>query len=172
MAAFRYPLLLLAALAAASALQVPLSAHRPLGRPAPSSVRSVPHPILQEGKEETVLSDEAIKGAAAAASGGETSWPQAQPKGPTPDDTSVGPSEGFDPRIIIYVSLPALVLLGQLFFTFSRDALGDVALGPAVRSQAPPAHEAPSRLAIPVRLSRLCALSPATGHGSVHSILI
>ena len=42
------------------------------------------------------------------------------------------PDGKFDPRIILYVSLPALVLLGQLFFTFSRDALGDVALGPAI----------------------------------------
>ena len=47
-------------------------------------------------------------------------------------DTSVGPAEGFDPRIILYVSLPAIVLFGQLFFTFSRDALGDDALGPAI----------------------------------------
>jgi len=31
--------------------------------------------------------------------------------------------EPFDPRIIVYVSLPALVLGAQLFFTFSRDAL-------------------------------------------------
>lgn len=30
--------------------------------------------------------------------------------------------EGFDWRIILYVSLPALVLGAQLFFTFSRDA--------------------------------------------------
>lgn len=47
-------------------------------------------------------------------------------------DPTVGPKEGFDPRILLYVSLPALVLIGQLFFTFSRDALGDAALGPAV----------------------------------------
>ena len=38
----------------------------------------------------------------------------------------------FDIKIIGYVALPALVLIGQLFFTFSRDALGDAALGPAI----------------------------------------
>ena len=40
--------------------------------------------------------------------------------------------EPFDPRIIVYVSLPALVLAAQLFFTFSRDALTGDAVGPAV----------------------------------------
>ena len=38
----------------------------------------------------------------------------------------------FDVRMIAYVGLPALVLIGQLFFTFSRDALGDTALQAAV----------------------------------------
>jgi len=40
--------------------------------------------------------------------------------------------EPFDPRIIVYVSLPALVLGAQLFFTFSRDALSGDAVGPAI----------------------------------------
>ena len=82
--------------------------------------------------DETVLSDKVLPDTVKASSGDQTSWPVASPKGPTPDDTTVGPSEGFDPRVILYVSLPALVLLGQLFFTFSRDTLGDAALGPAV----------------------------------------
>ena len=41
-------------------------------------------------------------------------------------------AEPFDPRIILYVSLPAVVLGAQLFFTFSRDALTGDAVGPAV----------------------------------------
>ena len=40
--------------------------------------------------------------------------------------------EPFDPRIILYVSLPLLVLGLQIFFTFSRDSLSEAALGPAV----------------------------------------
>jgi len=112
--------------AAASSRQIGAT---PLVRPI--SARTI-HPLLQEDGKPTQLSDETIQNAAATASGGEPSWPTAQPKPVTPDDTSVGPSEGFDPRIIVYVSLPALVLLGQLFFTFSRDALGDAALGPAM----------------------------------------
>jgi len=40
--------------------------------------------------------------------------------------------EPFDPRIILYVSLPALVLGAQLFFTFSRDMLAGDQVGPAV----------------------------------------
>ena len=59
-------------------------------------------------------------------------WPAQKPTfGVVPNTNEDDPKE-FDPRIILYVSLPALVLIGQLFFTFSRDALGDVALGPAI----------------------------------------
>ena len=50
---------------------------------------------------------------------------------PIPNPADEGKFE-IGPKFLIYVSLPALVLLGQLFFTFSRDALGDTALGPAV----------------------------------------
>ena len=58
---------------------------------------------------------------------GQTAWPEAAPvPGLTPVINDDAQGE-FDPRIILYVSLPALVLVGQLFFTFSRDALGDVA---------------------------------------------
>jgi len=101
---------------------------------APAASRAAPPPLLQEGApekaEEIVLSDDTIVKAAVAAD--TSSWPEGKPKPATPEDTSVGPSEGFDPRVILYVSLPALVLIGQLFFTFSRDTLGDAALGPAV----------------------------------------
>ena len=82
------------------------------------------------------ISDEQIKAAAEKASeDGKTLWPESQ--APMPGNEPMlskeerGESEGFDPRVILYVSLPALVLLGQLFFTFSRDALGEAALGPA-----------------------------------------
>ena len=53
---------------------------------------------------------------------------------PTEPNADPQPSqdEPFDPRIIVYVSLPALVLAAQLFFTFSRDALTGDAVGPAV----------------------------------------
>jgi hypothetical protein len=85
---------------------------------------------MQQGEK---LSDDAIRSAAAAATGeDQISWPEAKPTPATPDDMSIGPSEGFDPRVILYVSLPALVLLGQLFFTFSRDTLDATSLGPAV----------------------------------------
>ena len=97
----------------------------------PAVPARVAAPLLAEDTS-TELSDETIQNVAATASGDEVSWPTAQPKPATPEDTTVGPSEGFDPRLVLYVSLPALVLVGQLFFTFSRDALGDVALGPAV----------------------------------------
>ena len=61
-------------------------------------------------------------------------WPEAKPTAgnvPLAEDV-VSEKAKFDPRFILYVSLPALVLIGQLFFTFSRDALGEAALGPAV----------------------------------------
>jgi hypothetical protein len=63
------------------------------------------------------------------------SAPDSQPSWSTPTDQSSQANqapEPFDPRIILYVSLPALVLVGQLFFTFSRDTLSDASLGPAV----------------------------------------
>mmetsp|Transcript_38107 Transcript_38107/g.94741 ORF Transcript_38107/g.94741 Transcript_38107/m.94741 type:complete len:82 (+) Transcript_38107:2863-3108(+) len=75
---------------------------------------------MSDIEPEEKLSDEQIRKAA------EASAP------PREAETTNETSEGFDPRIIVYVSLPALVLVAQLFFTFSRDALGDVALGPAV----------------------------------------
>merc|ERR1719424_2672076 len=120
--------LLVAAVLVASASGLTLSPQT-LGRTlrVPSVSRAV---CMQEPKEAwpeprataDQLSDETIKKAAEIASAPGAGSPGA----PAEED------EGFDPRIILYVSLPALVLVGQLFFTFSRDALGDVALGPAV----------------------------------------
>ena len=88
------------------------------------------------------LSDEQIAATAARAAGEEVgveSWPDAKPPPQIASVEDAGPAEGlpsspdgFDPRIIAYVGLPALVLVGQLFFTFSRDALGDAALSAAV----------------------------------------
>lgn len=97
-----------------------------------TSARRMPLARLAETEKEgsVELSDEQIK--AAAEKSAEPAWPEAAPvPGLTPVINDDAQGE-FDPRIILYVSLPALVLLGQLFFTFSRDALGDVALGPAV----------------------------------------
>jgi hypothetical protein len=111
-------------LAVSEGLQVGVALHRA----SPTSIASRgTRLVLQEDQ----LSDSQIKDTAAAASG-EQSWPEVKPQPPAPDDTTVGPSEGFDPRIIAYVSLPALVLIGQLFFTFSRDSLDPAILGPAV----------------------------------------
>ena len=92
-------------------------------------------PLLQQKEDSgspVPVSDEQLMNAASAAAGETELWPEQKPAAPSPTDTSIGPSEGFDPRVIIYVSLPALVLLGQLFFTFSRDTLGETALGPAI----------------------------------------
>ena len=158
----------------ASGLQLPMASSSPLMARTAAAVARSAQLSLQEGKKPSVLSDETITNAAAAASG-ETLWPQAKPKPITPDDTSVGPSEGFDPRIIVYVSLPALVLLGQLFFTFSRDALGDAALGPAVCWSAlrrPAQRSATSDFSTPLAMQLLCSPSMVfrlAGHGPVHS---
>ena len=75
--------------------------------------------------EPLTLTDEQIMAAAKAAS--------AQGADPFAGVTSAPKeAEPFDPRIILYVSLPALVLVGQLFFTFSRDVLAGDSVGPAV----------------------------------------
>ena len=83
------------------------------------------------------ISDDQIKAAAETASeDGKMLWPESN--APVPGNEPVlskeerGESDGFDPRVILYVTVPALVLGGQLFFTFSRDALGETALGPAM----------------------------------------
>lgn len=77
-------------------------------------------------QQEPVESEHTARPGEEATSAAPTLWPEAKPVPPTPDDTSVGPKEGFDYRIIGYVGLPALVLIGQLFFTFSRDAMGEM----------------------------------------------
>ena len=72
--------------------------------------------------------------ASGAPASGEPEWSVQRPPpqlAPIPNPADEGKFE-IGPKFLIYVSLPALVLLGQLFFTFSRDALGDTALGPAV----------------------------------------
>ena len=120
-------LLFLCVLSTTSAFQLP-----PLRAATAARARSAP--IRLEG--ETPLTDEQITSAAEKASEPQTLWPEAQPASAVQanelaDDVKDGSAQ-FDPKIIGYVALPALVLLGQLFFTFSRDALGDAALGPAV----------------------------------------
>jgi hypothetical protein len=129
----RCALLLLASLlASATGLRVGaparVGANAPLG--AASAPRARPLLMSADGDGSTEVRDDQLVEAAGAATG--AAWPEVKPQPPAPDDTTVGPSEGFDPRIIAYVGLPALVLVGQLFFTFSRDALGDTALGPAI----------------------------------------
>lgn len=127
--------LLLLALGSASALQLQLGARRAVAAPRP---RAPPVRLADDGEMEgwrsadgsEQLSAEQLQAAAKAAAEPEKSGGPGLFQPGT--DTSVGPGEGFDPRIILYVSIPALVLFGQLFFTFSRDALGDAALGPAV----------------------------------------
>ncbi len=79
------------------------------------------------------ITPEQLQSAAEAASE-PMSWPSPN-AAPAPAPAPTKAEEGggkFDPRIIIYVSLPALVLIAQLFFTFSRDSLSDAALSPAV----------------------------------------
>lgn len=117
-------------LSGCSALQLSSAAAQPSIRRA-ITTRSSPIRLEEQ------ISDEQIKAAAEKASEpGQMAWPES--KAPSPGNEPVmtreerGEAEGFDPRVILYVSLPALVLLGQLFFTFSRDALGEQALGPAV----------------------------------------
>lgn len=118
-------------LATAAALQLP---RVPLAAPPLARARA---PLLQEKpvpSEE--LSAEQIVAAAEKAGEpvGAESWPEMKPiGGQTELAEDVESKEAqFDPRFVLYVSLPALVLGGQLFFTFSRDALGDAALGPAI----------------------------------------
>lgn len=140
-----------------SALQLTPSLGRQIGRVS-SSPRSLSlHSIrLQEPAEKPpvaeTISDEALLKAAQTASEAGAHLPlypaalhanlRYRPKPSASSAPGAGGSveeekEPFDPRLIVYVSLPALVLLGQLFFTFSRDALGDAALGPAVMDAMP-----------------------------------
>ena len=125
---------LLVCCAASSAAALQLNAAAPvLRRSSGNILRVVPVQLEETSGGTTELSNEQITAAAEKAS--EPSWPEmgsSKQPDPIPLEGLPSSSGGFDPRIIIYVSLPALVLVGQLFFTFSRDALGDVALGPAV----------------------------------------
>ena len=69
------------------------------------------------------------------------SWPEPQAQAPAPVDAfarsaagqELPPEEKSDPaKLLLYVSVPVLVLGLQLFFTFSRDTLSGDAVGPAV----------------------------------------
>ena len=140
-------LLAIALLASSSAaLQLPAVAQAATStasavRLAAPHLRRAPTPMVlaSGGDADQKLSDEQIAATAAKATEDPASWPDAKPPPQIASVQDAPPAEGlpsspdgFDPRIIAYVGLPALVLIGQLFFTFSRDALGDVALGPAV----------------------------------------
>ena len=102
-------LLLLSAVASASALQLAA----PRASVAPLATQRRARPIRLQEKEE--LTAEQIVAAAEKASGEPAAaWPESQPVPgvvPVAEDVSEG---GFDPRIILYVSLPALVLVGQV----------------------------------------------------------
>ena len=132
----RTALLVLAISAAADALR--LQPRAVLTVPCPSRTRVCSIRLQESPSPSDELTPEQI--VAAAEKAGEPvppaqeAWPSQRPTpGVVPMAEDVADPDGkFDPRIILYVSLPALVLLGQLFFTFSRDALGDVALGPAI----------------------------------------
>ena len=126
-------LLLLLAAAPATALQL-LAAPRVapgLARSPPVRLEDeTPLPSDQLSVEQIVA---AAEKAAPSAPPPEPEWPVQRPPPALAPIVNDAAEEGkFGPKFLIYVSLPALVLLGQLFFTFSRDALGDQALGPAV----------------------------------------
>lgn len=96
------------------------------------------------------LSDETLRKAAETASEPSgPAWPTPEPQrapinqgwgeggGVQPEE-----SDGFDPRLVLYVTVPALVLAGQLFFTFSRDAfVGTDNVGAANMEINPPGLE-------------------------------
>jgi len=119
-----FALLLLAA--GAPALQMSLGAgpRRTVARAAAPLLMAEP----ADG-EPTVITDEQIATAAKAASA-----PGVDPFASTEVKPEPEPSapEPFDLRIILYVSVPAVVLVGQLFFTFSRDMMAGDVVGPAV----------------------------------------
>jgi len=126
---------LLGLLASPCAALRPGAVARPTWRP--MSLPSQPRAAVPRLATDEQLTPEQIVAAAEAASepsGEAVAWPEskAPPPGGAPIAAPEDREDGFDPRLILYVSLPALVLIGQLFFTFSRDALGDAALSPAV----------------------------------------
>ncbi len=117
-----------AALSASTASSATLPAtHARLLRTA----RATPPTLSQDSTDVELAPETIVAAAEAAAAGGTNAAPTAS------DSLGVPPpakeeAEPFDPRIILYVSLPAVVLGAQLFFTFSRDALTGDAVGPAV----------------------------------------
>jgi len=74
--------------------------------------------------EQITISDEQIAAAAQKSQAGADPFAGVQVEKREP--------EPFDPRIIVYVSIPALVLVAQLFFTFSRDMMAGDVVGPAI----------------------------------------
>jgi hypothetical protein len=108
--------------AAANALQ--LAPRALVGRTC-ASVRMVEPTDVDKPAEQLTISDEQIAAAAEKASQ-QKADPFAGAK------VEKREPEPFDPRLIVYVSIPALVLVAQLFFTFSRDMMAGDVVGPAV----------------------------------------
>eukprot|EP00320_Phaeocystis_rex_P022016 CAMPEP_0119058492 /NCGR_PEP_ID=MMETSP1178-20130426/2799_1 /TAXON_ID=33656 /ORGANISM="unid sp, Strain CCMP2000" /LENGTH=135 /DNA_ID=CAMNT_0007039429 /DNA_START=39 /DNA_END=446 /DNA_ORIENTATION=- len=124
---------LLAAAGAAGLLAAaPSSLHRPL-RHGSLCMQEMPTPPPSDKLSEETLRKavEAANGPTEGGGGGQWAPPPVQEE-----------KEAFDPRIILYVSLPALVLGAQLFFTFSRDAFtGTENVGAANMDLNPPGFE-------------------------------
>ncbi|EOD16672.1 hypothetical protein EMIHUDRAFT_421620 [Emiliania huxleyi CCMP1516] len=124
-------LVLISTACAASALQLQARPPAPRTRlrvlAAPRLAESAEPESTPATPEPLTISDEQIAAAARAAS-----EPGADPFAGFETAEPPREEEPFDPRIIIYVSLPALVLGAQLFFTFSRDMLAGDQVGPAV----------------------------------------
>ena len=107
----------------------------------PPEEEQEPLPPMTSTPPATTLSPETLQQAAAAASEPgvvDESVAVATPPAPAPAPVPApapAPAAGSDPldivRIVAYVSVPALVLGAQLFFTFSRDAFTGEAVGPA-----------------------------------------
>lgn len=118
--------LLAAAGAAGLQLAAPSSLHRPQLRHGALCMQDSPTPPPSDK-----LSDETLRKAVESASEPSAAWPTPEPQRAAinqepasyaPPVTAPVEDEKFDPRIILYVGVPALVLGAQLFFTFSRDA--------------------------------------------------
>ena len=134
--------LFIATLAAASALRV---GGAPRLQPRSSRVVLQQPPEATDGASpagsETLPAEAIARAAEAASEPSGPSWPEPQAQAPAPVDAfarsaagqELPPEEKSDPtKLLLYVSVPVLVLGLQLFFTFSRDTLSGDAVGPAV----------------------------------------
>ena len=134
--------LFIATLAAASALRV---GGAPRLQPRSSRVVLQQPPEATDGASpagsETLPAEAIARAAEAASAPSGPSWPEPQAQAPAPVDAfarsaagqELPPEEKSDPtKLLLYVSVPVLVLGLQLFFTFSRDTLSGDAVGPAV----------------------------------------